>query len=161
MRMLRLRWKFCLVAGLFAVVLVFLTMATVQKVRWVGHTDLEVEFVVTDATTGVPVPKAEIDIHSEGGFYEERELRDFKLVAGQDGRVSYLCRNSMCFGTSGHFTDTFAVHLPWWSFRVIADGYEPGDLTELDELEYRQQARRDDPGKAKLLVPVTLRKKSK
>jgi hypothetical protein len=147
------------VVGLIAVVLVLLALPAVQKVHWVGHTDLEVEFAVTDAATGEPIPKAGLEIHSEGGFYEEREPRDFKLVAGPDGRVSYLCRNSMCFGTSGLFTDTFVVHLPWWRFRVVADEYEPGEWTELDVPEYIRQARRDGPGKAKLVVPVSLHKR--
>jgi hypothetical protein len=152
------RWEW-LVAGLIAVVLLLLALPAVQKVHWVGSTDLEVEFAVTDAATGEPIPKGAVEIYSEGGLYEEREPRDFKLVAGPDGRVSYLCRNSMCFGTSGLFTDTFVVHLPWWRFRVVADGYEPGEWTELDVPEYIRQARRAGPGKAKLVVPVTLHKR--
>jgi hypothetical protein len=152
------RWEW-LVVGLIAVVLVLLALPAVQKVHWVGGTDLEVEFVMTDAATGEPVPKAGVEIHSEGGFYEEREPRDFRLVAGPDGRVSYLCRNSMCFGTSGFFTDTFVVHLPWWRFQGLADGYEPGGWTELDVPEYIRQARRAGPGKAKLVVAVTLHKR--
>lgn len=152
------RWEW-LVAGLIAAVLLLLTLPAVQMVTWVGHTDLAVEFAVNDAATGGPIPKAAVEIHSEGGFYEEREPQDFKLVAGPDGHVSCLCRNSMCFGRSGLFSDTFAVHLPWWRFRVVVDGYEPGEWTELDVPEYFRQARRAGSGKAKLVVPVTLHKK--
>lgn len=121
-RIRRLSRREWFVAALIVVVLVLLVLPAVQKVYWVGSTDLEVEFAVTDAATGQPIPKARIDIHSEGGFYEERERRDFQLVAGPDGRVSYLCRRSMSFGSSGMFTDTFAVHLPFWQFRVTGPG---------------------------------------
>jgi hypothetical protein len=64
----------------------------------------------------------------------------------------------MCCGTSGLFTDTFGVHLPWWRFRVVADEYEPGRWTEL-VAEYAGQARRAGRGKAKLVVPVTVHKR--
>ena len=147
------------VAGLILVLVALLALPTVQKVHWVGPTDLQVEFAVTDAATGEPIPGAVVEIHSEGGFYEEREPRDFRLVAGPDGRVAYLCRNSMCFGTSGLFTDTYAVHLPWWQFRVSAPGYEPTALTDLDVLEHRRAATRDGARRARLVVPVSLHKR--
>jgi hypothetical protein len=57
------------------------------------------------------------------------------------------------------FTDTFVVHLPYWRFRVVADGYEPGEWTELDVPQYIRQARRAGPRKAKLVVPVSLHKR--
>jgi hypothetical protein len=140
------------------VVLVLLALPAVQTIHWVGSTDLALEFVVADAATGAPIPGAAVEVHSEGGFYEEREPRDFRLIAGPDGRAAYLCRNSMCFGTSRLFTDTYAVHLPWWHFWVSASGYEPTALTDLDVLEYRRAAKRDGPRRAKLVVPVSLRK---
>jgi hypothetical protein len=138
--------------------LAFLGSAAAQKTHWVGSADLEVEFAVTDAHTGESIPQARVDIRSEGGFYDEREPRNFELLAGPDGRASYLCRNSMCSGTRGLFTDTFAIHLPSWWFRVVAEGYELREWTELDVPERAGQARRISSGKAKLVVPVTLHK---
>jgi hypothetical protein len=82
------------VAGLILVILALLALSSVQRVHWVGSTDLTVEFAVKNATTGESVPRAVIEIHSEGGFYDEREPRDFRLVADPDGRAAYLCRNS-------------------------------------------------------------------
>jgi hypothetical protein len=149
-----------LVVALIAGLLVLLVLAASQKIHWVGSTDLAVEFVVTDAATGEPIPGAAVEIHSEGGFYEERERRDFRVVASDDGRAAYLCRNSMCFGTSGLFTDTYAVHVPWWRFRVSAPGYETTTPTttptNLDESQ--RNAKEDGPRRAKLVVPVSLRK---
>ena len=99
-----------------------------------------------------------IGVHSEGGLYEEREPRDFRLVAGPDGQASHLCRESMCFGTGGLFTDSFAVHRPWWRFRVSAPGYEAMELADLDVPEYQRAAKRAGPHRAKLVVPICLRK---
>jgi hypothetical protein len=149
------RWEW-LIVGLIAAVLLLLLLQAVQVIDWVGQTDLEVEFAVADAATGGPVPGAAIDIHSEGGFYEERQPRDFRLVAGADGRASYLCRGSMCFGRDGLLRHTFAVHLPWWQFRVSAPGYEPTEPVDLDVLEFRRAARPVGPGRSKLVVPVSL-----
>lgn len=128
-------------------------------IKWVGGTDLEVEFVVTDAESGDPIPNAQVKIHSEGGVYSERDVQDFVLVANQDGKVRKECAESMCFGSQSRLglIDTFAVHLPWWYFWVVAEGYESSAPIELDVPENIRQARRVGPGKAKLVVPVSLR----
>jgi hypothetical protein len=57
------------------------------------------------------------------------------------------------------FTNTFVVHLPWWRFRVVAEGYEPGEWTVLDVPEHIRQARRAGPRRAKLVVPIALHKR--
>jgi len=147
-----------MVAGLILVVLVLIGLVAVPNVKWVGSTDLQVEFAVTNAITGEPIPGATVDIRSEGGFHEEREPSEFRLVADSDGRAMHVCPKSMCFGTRGLITDTFVVHLPFWWFRVSAPGYEPTALTYIDEPEDRRVAKRDGPGRAKLIVPVSLRR---
>src|SRR5262245_46450819 len=93
-----------------------------QMYAWVGQTDLEVEFVVTDAGSGNPIPGARVEVKSEGGLYAERDKQEFALVADADGKARKVCRDSMCFGkVSGlRFTDTYSVHLPYWRFRVVA-----------------------------------------
>jgi hypothetical protein len=125
--------------------------------HWVGFTDLGVEFVVIDAGSEMLIPGARVEVQSEGGFYEERDKQEFVLLADA-GVARKVCRHSMCFGTQSGllFTDTFAVHLPGWRLRVSADGYQPSAWSDLDELEYRRQAHLAGPGKAKLVVPVSL-----
>jgi len=132
----------------------------VLTIYWVGSTNLEVEFAVTDLVTGSPIPGAQIEVQSEGGFYEEPEQQEFVLVAGADGVVSKQCRDNMCFGTQSgfRFTDTFAVHLPFWRYRVLADGYPPTDWADIDVLEFRRKVRRVGPGRTKLAVPLSLTK---
>lgn len=147
-----------IVLDLIAVILLLLIWAAFfQTVSWVGGTDLEVELSVVDAATGNPVPGAAIDVHSEGGFYEEREPQDFALVTGPDGRARRLCRQCMCFGTSGWNIDTYFVHLPWWHYRVSARGYHPTEQAELDVPANRRKVRRGKPA-ATLRVKVPLEK---
>jgi hypothetical protein len=155
------RWCKRLLLGALAGALLVVGYDRVQGIHWVGSTDLEVEFTVTDAATGSPIPGARVEIQqAKGGFYEDRDEKEFVLISDDDGQARRDCRQSMCFGTQSGlaFTDTFAVHLPYWRFRVVAAGFEPSKWTELDELRYRRQARRAGSGKSKLMVSISLQK---
>ena len=157
MKALRLSLGPWVVLGLIAVVILLICLPLFQTVSWVGSTDLEVDFAVVDASTGRPVPGTTIDIHSEGGYYEERDRQDFTLTTGPDGRVRRLCRDCMCSGTSRWKIDTYAVRLPWWYYRVSAPGYHPTEPTELGVPENRGKVRRGKPA-GKVLIEVPLRK---
>jgi hypothetical protein len=51
-----------------------------QTMKWVGHKDLEVRFLVTDAATGIPIPNASMHITvGPGGFCENGDHGDFVL----------------------------------------------------------------------------------
>jgi protocatechuate 3,4-dioxygenase beta subunit len=153
----RLTFAEWVVLGLIVVVILLIFLPVFQTVHWVGSTDLEVEFAVVDASTGRPVPGASIEIHSEGGYSEERDRQDFALTTGSDGRVRRLSRDRMCCGTSGWARDTYTVRPPPWAYRVSAPGYLPTEPTELDVPENVGKARRGNPA-AKLLIEVPLRK---
>lgn len=56
------------------------------------------------------------------------------------------------------FTNTFAVHLRWWWYRLLAEGYEPSEWAELNVPEFWRQVQRPGSGKAKLVVRGTLAK---
>lgn len=146
--MARRWWKRLLIASI-ALPLLALGFDRILKIHWVGSTDLEVAFAVTDASTGKPIPNAQVEIQSEGGFYEERDRQEFVLVGDANGVARKECRSSMCFGTlSGlRFTNTFVVHLPWWRYRVVAEGFQPVEWANLDVIEFRRQVKRDGPGK--------------
>jgi hypothetical protein len=152
------RWRIRLLVAAVALPLLVWGFDRVWTISWVGSTDLEVAFAVTDAATGGPVPGARVEVQSDGGFYEERDKQEFTLVAGADGLARKECRDSMSFGTQSglRFTNTFAVHLPWWRYRVVAERYNPTEWAHLDVSELRRQVQRAGPGKAKLIVPVSL-----
>src|ERR1051325_1169133 len=95
--MLRRRWLWLVL--LLAAPFLLWGFDRLMLVRWVGRTDLEVEFAVTDAESGQSVPGAQIEVQSEGGFYDEDYKQAFTLTADSGGRASKVCRDSMCFGT--------------------------------------------------------------
>lgn len=133
----------------------------VQMIDWVGRTDLEVVFMLTEVGSRTPIPGARVEVQSEGGFYEERDPQEFILAADADGVAHKECRHRMCFGTRSGlgFTDTFGVHLPWWRFRASAPGFEPSAWADLDVGEYQRRAHRTGPGKAQVVVPVVLHRR--
>jgi hypothetical protein len=123
----------------------------------VGSTDLEVEFVVLDEVTGTPIPGARLDIQSEGGFCDEGKRQEFRLVSGLDGRAKRLCKECMCFGTSGWKINTYVVHLPCWFYHASADGYNSSDKAELDVQDNVRRVQRAKPA-ARLVIKVLLQK---
>lgn len=129
-------------------------------IHWVGSTDLTIEIVAVDADTNTPIPGFRVEVRSAGGFHEEEQKQEFVLTADASGVARKDCRNSMCFGTRSGlgFTDSYAVHLPPWRFRVTAASCEPGEWIDLNVHEYERQVKRDGPRRAKLTVSVSLRK---
>jgi hypothetical protein len=159
-QLVRRRWRWFVL--LAAIPLAALGYDRLFKVYWVGGADLEVEFLVVDAATGAPIEGAEVAVQSDGGFYEgkERDEAPFALRTDAAGAARRVCRDSMCFGTQSglRITDTYVVHLPWWTFRVSAPGYEPAGPDFLDMPERVRQVRRAGPRAAKLEVRVPLRR---
>jgi hypothetical protein len=128
-----------------------------QMIDWVGFTDLEINFLVTDAGTGSPIPGARIAVHSEYSYGDEEQ--DFSLMTGADGVAQRRCR-CMCGGKESGlgFTKTFGVGIEHWLFQASAPGYEPTELLDLGDLGYGPRVQRVGPGRTKLVVPVYLRK---
>jgi hypothetical protein len=151
-------WKWLLVLGLIP--LLVLGWDRVQMICWVGHTDLEIEFVVVDGDSDQPVPGARIDLYSVGRSYDYQDGEQFHLLADAVGVARKECLGTMCSGTQSglRFTDTYVVHLPCWLFRVSAQGFEQTEWVELDTCEYYRQAQRVGPCKARLVVQVALRR---
>jgi hypothetical protein len=130
-----------------------------QQIYWVGHTDLEIECIVTDALTGDPIKGALIHVRSEGGLCAEREEQQFELKTDANGSVKRLIKDCMCFGTRGRNIDTYFVHLPWWFYQVRANSYHPSEWTELNIPQNVRQVQRGKPA-ATLVVPIQLQRKN-
>lgn len=135
---------------------VFLALG--QTIKWVGRTDLEVRFVVTDSKTDQPIPNATIHIRAEpGGFCDDPLQLDFAITTDRNGLATQLATNCMCFGSKGAFEDAFASHLPQWWFHATATGYSATDPTYLDVAEHARLVHRGEQF-ATLTVPIQLRK---
>lgn len=155
------RWRKRLLIAITVPPLLVCCYDRLWMIAWVGDTNLEVAFAVTDAATGRPVLGASVDVQSDGGLYEERDKQAFVLTAGDDSIARKECRNSMCFGTQSGlcFTDTFVVHSPLWQYRVKAVGYNSTEWDDLDVPALHRLVRRDGPNKVTLVVPVSLTEK--
>jgi len=159
-------WRDAVLLNLGLLLTVVLVVAAVgwyrersQTIQWVGHKELEIEFVVTDADGGRPIPQATISIPAEkGGFCgDDRDEKRFTLTTDTNGVVKQSCGLCMCFGTKGPNVDTFATHLPYWWFQASAPGYSTSQEEYIDEIEYRRLVRRGETV-ARLTVTIALRK---
>lgn len=131
-----------------------------QCKKWVGSTDVEVLFVVTNAVSGEPVSNATVRIRAEsGGFCRDRERREFSLLTDSNGRARHTCAECMCSGSRSCFENTFAVHLPSWWFKAQANGYSDSEEEDLNGPKYLTQVRRGKPF-ATVMIPIELQKRS-
>ncbi len=149
------------VLALAAIVVASLAyFASDHSLKWVGHTDLEVTFVVSDATTGQPIPHATIHIRAEpGGFCADPFHPEFSITTDKHGHARQLSTSCLCFGSKGRFQDTFGSHLPRWSYHATADGYEATDRADLDVPENERRVQRG-VSFATVSVSIQLRKSS-
>jgi hypothetical protein len=150
-----------LVIGSLAVLLIgALLLPTLQTARWGGRTDIDIQFRVTDAATGQPIPGARIDLAPEERgerFCEDPITEPFTLVADDNGIASRLTTGCPCGGSQGWFEDTFGVNFPGWSYRVTADGYSDSEKLQLRTPENGNSAKRGPPHTT-VLIPVALHK---
>ncbi|WP_010586814.1 hypothetical protein [Schlesneria paludicola] len=127
------------------VVATILLLPLLQGVRWVGRTDLEVRFLLTDRETGQPIPNATIHVRTgPGGFCRDRETREFTIVTDAHGNAKQMCEECMCSGSRSTFENTYNVHLPRWRFYATAIDYSATDPTDLEFGNTVQKVQRGD-----------------
>ena len=87
-------------------------------ILWVGGTNVDLVFVVVERGSGKPVSDAGIEVEHRQGITI--------LTTGSHGVSNYLRREVTCCGAKSRlgFTDTHAVSIPHWRFRVRANGYK-------------------------------------
>jgi hypothetical protein len=125
---------------------------------WVGHKDLQVQFLVTDANSGAPVPNATIHIRAEaGGFCSDRDPMQFTVATDSKGIATRTIKQCMCFGKQGMFQDSFGMHLPLWWCHASAEGFTPSEPISLEAPEYARRVKRLRLN-AELTVELQLRK---
>jgi hypothetical protein len=144
--------------GVLGLLVGFVTLIVcVQDTKWVGSTDLEVRFIVTDASSGQPVDGATISIHQEGyGFCDScQDTKDFSLTTGANGTVSHRCRGCMCWGSSSVWRSTFRVHVPTWRFSAATRGHAESAAVWLQDSPYARQGKSREKD-AVLEIPIHL-----
>jgi len=130
-----------------------------NSVKWVGHTDLVVRFVVVDAESAEPISGATVVIQNEGGFCGKRDPREFTIVTDANGIAQHVCKSCMCFGSRSAFEDTYFVHLPWWDYHAASEGYLDSKTEFLDLPVNMQQVQRHAES-ASISVTIRLQKDS-
>jgi len=117
-----------------------------QTAKWVGHTDLEVRFVIIDSETEHPISNATIHIRAEpGGLCDDSTPPGSEITTDENGQAKLLATNCMCFGSKGLFEETFASHLPQWSLIATSAGYSATKPEALDVPENARRVQRGDP----------------
>jgi hypothetical protein len=123
---------------------------------WVGATNLEVGFLVTETPSGQPIEGAEFAVSKDSNYRAEREMQ-FQLVTDSNGSTQRRCHCLAFGGSSGLFiSNTYVVDLPWWNFQVSAPGYQTSEQMSLHAPEYERQIQRIGRGVEKLVVHVSL-----
>ena len=146
----------CLVGGMLGIL-----AWAYDKTSWMetaGRTNLEMEFLVTDADSGRQIPDARIQVESDGGRYGPTRRtgpEKFELRTNAAGKASRVLQNNQCGRSMSHlrFTDTYFVYMPEWRIRVTAADFESG------EMEFRGERRVKLPPEDRLKdrLPVEIR----
>lgn len=124
--------------------------------KWVGHTDVEVCFVIVDGKGSRPVPHAVVHVRNTGeGLCDDREPQEFTIEADAHGRAKRLCKGCMCGGSQGVLEDSFSVSLPGWWFHASASGYFDSPTELLCVPEYCRSAQRGEL-RATVSIPIRL-----
>ena len=152
-------YKSAALGGTALLVLGIIALLTVgQSMKWVGHTNLEVSFIVTDIRTGQPIANAIIHVRAEpGGFCEEPDTLEFTVATDDKGFAKHLCKSCMTLGSKSLFENTFFVHLPLWWYHVTADGYSETNPEYLDLPKNASRVRRGKTT-ATITIPIGLGK---
>lgn len=103
----------CLTVPAFAIGLIF----CFPTIWWVGHTDLKVEFLVTDHETGEPIPGADVVF---GSFHQDERDGTAFLKTDNEGKTTLTFRGITSAGKENVLLrlDTFTCDVPYWSFKL-------------------------------------------
>jgi hypothetical protein len=147
----------CLLIVAIAVATILLGIAgTVRVLEGHGQTEVEVEFLVTDADTEQPIPGATVEVRGPGVEEgEQSQGGEVRLVTDEAGVARRRCRCTW-YGERGWLRSTFTLLLPGWQFRASAPGYDPSQEMHFTE-DQGHRSRRQNGSRA-FAVPIHLHK---
>jgi hypothetical protein len=129
-----------------------------QTTLWIGATDLEVEIVVTDGTTGKPIEGAKVTCVAEDEIGKQSDEKELALETDAHGIARRVCRDSTCTGARSWlgFTNTFAVRMPSWLVWASAAEFQSSGVIQLNTLDSKRSLR----DTARISVQIYLAQKS-
>jgi hypothetical protein len=147
----------CLLIVAIAVGTILLGIAgTIRVLEGHGQTVVEVEFLVTDAETGEPIPNATVEVRGQVAETDDgAQEGEVRLATDASGMARYHCRCTW-YGERGWLKSSFLLLLPGWLFQASAPGYEPSQEMKFTH-EQGRQSRRHNGGHA-FTVPIPLQK---
>lgn len=129
--------------------------ATSTTVRWVGHTDVTVRFVVTDAATGALLSGALIHINTDTPESRpDPETPQFALTTDARGEAEYHFHQLRCSGGQGSFENSYNLALPYWDIDATCTQYEPQKDVRLVSPETQRQVK---PGALDRVISIPIR----
>ncbi|VTR92204.1 unnamed protein product [Gemmata massiliana] len=151
----RMRYLFVGGVGLALAVLGYDQMF---KLRWGGFTELTVEFVVTDAETGLPVEGAEVFVADESYSAANVEILEPQFKTNREGVAVAQFPSQRCGGDLSRlgFTNTRSVLLPEIRFWCKGAGLRQSDVLYLNDQPHRRSIQHTGPGQDRLIVSVAL-----
>lgn len=158
---LRKRLSNTIVVLLILAFLVFLIDQSIV-IAWAGSADLEITFVVTDASTSKSIEDATVVLEPdrEGRRWKAEDNQRFTLKTDHQGIAKQLFHNLPTAGKAGHFglLDTWSMNLPDRPFWASAKGYNQVKIESLGLLEYRKQVQEPEPypEPAKLVISIAM-----
>lgn len=123
--------------------------------RWVGHTDVTVRFVVTDAATGAHLPGALVHINTDTPESRpDPETPQFILTTDARGEAEYQFHQIRCSGGRGLFEISYNLALPYWDIHATCTQYEPEKEVRLVSPETQRQVK---PGARDRVISIPIR----
>lgn len=108
-----------------AVLLAITVVATGVLVtkKGTGTMDVEVSFVVTDATSGDPIGNAIIKLREGDRLDNATPAEEIVLRTDRSGIARQVIRECRIYFSRGAFENETVVALPRWDCQIRADGY--------------------------------------
>lgn len=139
-----------------AVLLAITALATGVPVtkKGTGTMDVEVSFVVTDATSGDPIGNAIIKLREGDSEDDAASAEQIVLSTDRSGIARQVIRKCRVYGSSGVLENETVVALPRWDCEVRADGYSEvsGNVYQLK----RRPVAECEGELAKVSVPIRM-----
>jgi hypothetical protein len=139
--------------GLGLLALGLLAYDRLSVMRWIGRTELTIEFVVTDADSGKPIEGAELHAVDP----ESSTAPAILLISDRDG-IARWQGDAKTVGEMSNLrlTNTRAVHPPVWSVTALTRGYRDSEPLRLHE--HARNIVQTGPLSAKLVLSIPLRR---